>query len=149
MRVQPWFHQETDRFPIQRGGKNRYLSGTHFHAKHTEGCGKRAGPNADAPCKSQPSSLKTEHLFNAGRGPVLGPVGIAFQATFETVYSGGGAYLASGFRFIFVLKIKRWRSPQLTSSKKPVPAGHFVVSAACRPYTGGAWAHIGYGNDSK
>jgi len=93
MKGQHRFHQETDRFPIQRGGKNRYLSGAYFHAKHMEGCGKMTGPNADAPCKSQPSSLKTEHLFNAGRGPVLGLVGIEFQATFETVYPGAGAYL--------------------------------------------------------
>ena len=36
-------------------------------------------------------------------GPVLEPVGIEFQAPVETVYPGGGAYLASGFGFIFVL----------------------------------------------
>ena len=53
--------------------------------------------------ENTPAKTETEHLFNCGRGPVLGPVGIAFQATFETVYPGGGAYLASGFRFIFDL----------------------------------------------
>jgi hypothetical protein len=65
--------------------------------------GSWTGPNADVLCKAQPSGLKTEHFFKAGRGPVLGPVGIEFQATLETVYPGGGAYLSSGFAFIFVL----------------------------------------------
>jgi hypothetical protein len=49
---------------------------------------------------------ETEYVFKARRGPVLGPVGIEFQATFETVYPGGGAYLASGFGFIFVLYLE-------------------------------------------
>jgi len=42
MIIQHWFHQETDRFPIQKGGKNRYLSVAHFHAKHVKDDRKRA-----------------------------------------------------------------------------------------------------------
>ena len=37
-------------------------------------------------------------LFEDGPGPVLEPVGGEFQPSFETVYTGGGAYL------IFVLQ---------------------------------------------
>jgi hypothetical protein len=56
------------------------------------------------PLESTTVRLETKHLFKARQGPVLGPVCIEFQAPFETVYPGGGAYLASGFGFIFFLK---------------------------------------------
>jgi hypothetical protein len=48
---------------------------------------------------------------------VLEPVGIEFQTPVETVYPGGGAYLTSGFGFIFVLKYnaKEDRTPVFLS----------------------------------
>ena len=46
----------------------------------------------------------TETIFNAGPGPVLAPVGGAFQPPLETGYPGGGAYHILGSFFICVLK---------------------------------------------
>jgi hypothetical protein len=48
--------------------------------------------------KTVNKALNDRQLFKAGRGPVLEPVDIEFQATFETVFPGGGASLASGLR---------------------------------------------------
>jgi len=56
-------------------------------------------------------------------GPVLGPVGIAFQPTVETVYPGGGAYLAGGFGVVFVRK-KRAGAAHVSAGVKAVRPFH-------------------------